>query len=541
MKQRPLILPQTLQDRMAPGPLTLRSYGIADAYTQTDTNNRLPGILEPVRIRREFGLRGDGESVQSAVVQDVLDAAKDRKLIVNFGDMILPIDGPLFLDGGPGFFFDKLTPEGAADGPGFLLTGSGYTALTVSKSPQVLSVALTGTSNTMNGVLFENPLLARFQHIRVRKLDGFGVKINSCWDCMFETISVEECGNASEYAFSLNSGVDTSNMSHFMHIQVELANRKAIYVQPSTLCCVIDSIHSERAAANASDVTWSLGGGSCTYNNVRLQADSGSASCDLVSGGNTYTNLRVEGNIPVEIDAFVLDTTVLVNPNLEGTLSLATNQTGPVAIYGGKISTLSSSFIRDDGPNDALRIFSANRAWFGSVYINDCENPPLPELVEFSECSIDDLDAVSTTSAVTLRDCVVREGNNLPAITRMFNTQVTCASTLDRANTAGLLYMRDSTLTASLYWRGNSAIRLFGSKITGTVAKNDAGTTDFIADAHSTVGGSSTDVSAAPTGGAHLRGETHYDPLPSASTTPGWRCTAAGTPGTWKSFAALSA
>jgi hypothetical protein len=46
---------------------------------------------------------------------------------------------------------------------------------------------------------------------------------------------------------------------------------------------------------------------------------------------------------------------------------------------------------------------------------------------------------------------------------------------------------------------------------------------------------------AAPTTGAHIVGEVVWNTAPAASGTIGWVCTTAGTPGTWKTFGAISA
>lgn len=49
-----------------------------------------------------------------------------------------------------------------------------------------------------------------------------------------------------------------------------------------------------------------------------------------------------------------------------------------------------------------------------------------------------------------------------------------------------------------------------------------------------------TEGAAAPAAGAWLRGDICYNTTPSAAGIPGWRCTAAGTPGTWKAEAVLA-
>jgi hypothetical protein len=48
-------------------------------------------------------------------------------------------------------------------------------------------------------------------------------------------------------------------------------------------------------------------------------------------------------------------------------------------------------------------------------------------------------------------------------------------------------------------------------------------------------------AAAAPTTGAHLRGEIVLNSAPSGGGFIGWTCTAAGTPGTWKTWGAISA
>ena len=47
-------------------------------------------------------------------------------------------------------------------------------------------------------------------------------------------------------------------------------------------------------------------------------------------------------------------------------------------------------------------------------------------------------------------------------------------------------------------------------------------------------------AAAAPTTGAHVRGEIVLNSAPSASGTIGWVCTASGTPGTWRTFGSIS-
>lgn len=454
---------------------------------------------------------------------------------------------------GPGIIFDQVS-HGNEGGPGILVTGTAYTALLITRSPQYVQCSVYGTGNAANGVVFQNPLLARVQYIRVFDLDGFGVKINKCWDCVFESVSVEQCGNTTHYAFSVNDDAplpieETSNMSHFLRLQVEKPNTQAIYIAPNTLSCLIDNIHSEQATVNASYVTWELGGGSCQYNSARFHANGTTANgtVKLNASHTMYCNLRAEGDIVVTALAFVSGDLMLVNPTISGTFKLFLNQTGQVTMSGGIVNNFASDLIRGGGASNPGILFSANGTHFASVLIGDCQNPAVAELAQFINCSIDDLDSSSTQSAGKFTRCVIKEGNNLLSGTSWQgkavydNCDITCASAAAASSSAGTIWLMNRTiLNGALTFTNNAPVRIFHSTITGTVSKGDAGAHDIICDAHAIVGASSSGFSEAPTGGAHARGETHYDPLPSTAAAPGWRCTTAATPGTFKAFANLA-
>lgn len=74
-----------------------------------------------------------------------------------------------------------------------------------------------------------------------------------------------------------------------------------------------------------------------------------------------------------------------------------------------------------------------------------------------------------------------------------------------------------------------------GSKLFDTVNNitytNTADGTTFISTGY---------AAAAPVSGTHARGSIRYDTAPAAGGFIGWVCTAAGTPGTWKTFGAIS-
>lgn len=230
----------------------------------------------------------------------------------------------------------------STDVTGLLVAGSGYTAVTISGSPTTVNIAVFGTGNTANGILFKNPYDAKIGKLRVDNLDGFGVKINKCYDCTFSHVSVQSCGSSTEYAFSMNDDGDTCNMTHIEHLQVELANEKAIYISPNSLCLVVDSIHSERLSnPNSAVFAWALGGGSSQYNSIRLNSlgTSADAKAKLDGIDATYVALRTEDNIPVTVDCSGGSMSI-VGPDIAGTYAEVTSQTGQVNIHGGNIAAI---------------------------------------------------------------------------------------------------------------------------------------------------------------------------------------------------------
>jgi len=229
-----------------------------------------------------------------------------------------------------------------------LVSGTGYTGVTVTGSPARFKISIVGTGQVANALLLQNPILSNFEVIRVNNFNGFGVKINKCWDSLFGTISVELCGNASEYAFSMNDDGDTCNMSHITRLQVETSKTHAISISANTLSCVIDNIHSEGAIPTAGVNTWTIGGNRCTYNNARF--NSGATVTDssfLIAGNNnTIVNLFTEGAIPVVWDSGTSNTNTLVTPEILGNLSENSGQSGTLVIDGGYVVSYSGSLLR---------------------------------------------------------------------------------------------------------------------------------------------------------------------------------------------------
>jgi hypothetical protein len=83
-------------------------------------------------------------------------------------------------------------------------------------------------------------------HIRTYGFNGTGVHMQSIFDSTINRISVESCGNATTYAFIIDSPDDNSNTTHINSVQCETCFQKGMYF--SIFNFVIDNIHSENIA-----------------------------------------------------------------------------------------------------------------------------------------------------------------------------------------------------------------------------------------------------------------------------------------------------
>ncbi|EPF6610185.1 phage tailspike protein [Klebsiella aerogenes] len=118
-------------------------------------------------------------------------------------------------------------------------------------SGRCVSLTLTGLliieadnrTTSLNGVYIKGALL-NFGHIRIVKFNGRGIHRQAVWDSTFQRFSVEQCGNASNYAYYSESGGDTDNTNHVLSLQVEQSYNKAIYM--TGIRDVVHNIHCER-------------------------------------------------------------------------------------------------------------------------------------------------------------------------------------------------------------------------------------------------------------------------------------------------------
>jgi len=287
----------------------------------------------------QFGVVGDGVADDTNRLKAALAWGYSANRILYGKNLCVKITSAIVING-PGIVFDSVSYGGTVGMPGIYISGTGYTGVTIT-APEFLRLTVWGLGQTANAVLLQNPILLKECHLRVYNFDGFGCKINKVWDSLFQTISVEKCGNSSEYAFSMNDDGDTCNMTHILRLQVEQAKAQAIYISPNSLSCVIDNIHSERATPEAGKTTWVLGGNRNLYNSIRLQSiGTVSDSSVMLAGANsTYTSLQTDSATPITFDFGISGAGgVLVNPEITGSLTPVSGSSGKLKVFGGRVA-----------------------------------------------------------------------------------------------------------------------------------------------------------------------------------------------------------
>lgn len=516
--------------------------------TVTSLQSWVNGV--PTLSAKDYGILGDGTNEQ-VKFQAALTAAEAANLVLDCGALEIRIDTNVIC-AGPGVVFDAV-PHGATGGPGIYVGANmGTPAVTIQGNPNHILFTLHGQGKTADGVLFDNPQQALVGHVRVYDLVGYGIRIEKCWDCVFLHLSTEKCGTATKYAFSMNGAGDTCNMTHVVKLQAEVSNELAIFVDGSSLSCIIDNIHSERnippgaLPGAGAPAMWHLGGARCTYNGARLNsaAPSQFALCRLESDTNTYLSLATEDSVVLEADAVSGTNLTLIAPKLSGSYLNKLNTYGCVTILGGEITTLASDFISQAAKPQT--VLSVRGTRIGTLTIKDVtagvgSYHTRALLATFTDCTISVLSGANATSSATFFNCFIE---SFPATMQGDNVFNNCAlftaAPLQHWTLGSTLVLAGTVVNQAITYKNHAAIRMrSGARVDGTITMADAGTGDVIVDATSVVSTLSADINAAPTGGAHNVGETHWRPTPVVGQPIGWRCTVAASPGTWVAMANL--
>jgi hypothetical protein len=478
---------------------------------------------------KDFGAVGDGTTDDTSAIQAALTYGGPAGKVIFFPAGQYKItSGLTFTPNGGGIDMESVDyGVGATSSDyGIYAYGTGYTALTVNPSRfTTFNVCLGGLSNTLNGIYFDNPQQGVAGKIQVSNFGGFGVKIDKCYDCLFDTIVIQYCGNISEYAFSMNDAGETCNHTTINRLQTELCLAQVIYISPNSLSCFINNIHSERATASAGYTTWLLGMARGRYDVIRLQSVNPTDATARIIGGNaTYANLLTEGAIVVSAETTSSTLSVSIEtPEIAGTLQAIAGNTGLINLFGGTVNTLL-------GQSQFWNVFGTK---ITSLTIGTATG--VPTNFKLFGCNIGTLAAGTADSAATFNNCVIS------AVTSFLSNGVYNDCTISNGSTITASYVacvfNNTTINASVNISQVGAQRMSfigQTYVNGTLTLNGGSTSACVFGPDFRVNAQSA-LNTPPGGSAWLVGDTTKNIAPAVGSPKGWICTVAGTPGTWTS------
>jgi hypothetical protein len=481
-------------------------------------------------------------------------------------------------------------------------TGSGYTALTIENTPGFFragwrinidsGVYIVAGRPTVNGLYWDNLAGSNVEAIRINGLDGFGLKTYKLWDSFVATVSIELCGNASNYALELEGGGgETCNESHFGRIQVEQAQQRAIKIHGDTLNCHFSLIHCERWACASAATIIELGANRGRYDCVRIsgltETDQTNGRILLTGAQASYSNVLVEGATSVvTAEGYSGNTIDIHTPEFQGAFRLVTDQTGTVNVFGGKINTINNYYhglrcfgvrIASITDGNTLNLDSAifntceigavsmtseryltfrggkittlthtnvshiraHGVHIGTLSVGDCTSDRLETRVQVFDCIVDTLTSNNTQSALTMQGGQVGTvSTDFPNHTYAFN--VTFLQTAELIAAYCTIRAYDCAFK-SAFTSDNGIITMDSCRIAGEL-KQSAGSISGVFTGQMEIGGAVTLASlgtSAPAAGTWKRGQRTDNLRPVVGSPTGWLCTVAGTPGTWVALANL--
>jgi hypothetical protein len=476
-------------------------------------------------------------AANTASLQQLFNVCEANNYLATLPAGQYAINASITWSGGGGIYMEGCGfAEGGVNSE-ILVTGTGYTALTVQGVIPRLEIAVSGTGNACNGVVLGVSSSAGglaesvIQYLRVWDLAGFGVQGNDWFDVTAINISVQECGTSTVPAFSLNNVVAGSSSSIITRLQVEQSNGVAIFID-NVLNCAFPLIHSERTVGvGGTAPSHTLNGDTCVYGAVRIEQTSnvlmqiGASNCEFAALRCSGTNLQI---IDPYVGRNVIKHLVCNNLNIEA------SSTAIFDFYDASVSgTLTYN-------NQSV----GNVRFTNSAIAAVAPTSSATSYALFIDCTITGAWTNTGNTTVDCRGCTI---TNFPTAQKIYLENCTVAGALNTAFNQ-IVYAWRSTFNGVLtFTAGDNSVFVakngcvFNANLVGATG-NNYGVLDGTCTVAQgvTVG---TDWYGAPSGlpavlGQWAQGTQRWNPLPSASGSIAMICTTGSTSGagTWTGF-----
>jgi hypothetical protein len=446
-------------------------------------------------------------------------------------------------------------------------TGSGYTALTVTPiartGPYRIIIGDGSTTFAGKGLVFGDAAAQGHTQNIIDLLDvryctvGGGIEINNLWESIVQKISAYGCGDASNYAVSINSNVgDSTNTTLFNDITIGQSNTNALYV--SAQFCTFPMVYVEQVFTPAAKFVWFEGCVKSDFGRVRIY-NAGSAEVWVGTSQSTYDFIDCESNIIFDwTDALGSEAVTIKFLSCESTISETSPAGGPtqsraVTILACDIATLNT------GANNAQE---AGGRWCvnnGNIttlqvgrndYFPNARSVLAADAVVFKNIDIGNFDIRDPEeSSVTFDNCRIRAvGSTFSGYTKLLNCYLDSNATFTGDNVSAINYQAkvyaDGTYFGGTFNTvGNVVGQIINSTIVGNMTATNGGTSAIgLCFLNSGCNGTVAAAFGNPPALAEADGGVNWgrgkriDNIASAVGAPkGWICTVSGNPGTWVS------
>lgn len=240
-------------------------------------------------------------------INKAIIAAVGHKELVDFRGASWRINGPIvFNEVSSGFISDKnssitvqnngVYPKGYAIEIGDPSKPFNSGRVVQFKAQGHLNVwSTSGATNEVHGVYIKGAHLS-VDFIRATQFNGTGINCDSIYDSTIRHLSVELCGNSTNYALRLSSTGDTFNASTINAIQCEQSRERGLNI--NVIRTTINTIHAERMTlTDSSQVHNYINLGNSTINQAIIDSRTRDETTEINAAASVVSSINCSGSV----------------------------------------------------------------------------------------------------------------------------------------------------------------------------------------------------------------------------------------------------